>query len=900
MGSAESSSSDPPATPPNATATLADLSVEGERVLGRVRAGLFAADDEPVRIDRFVILRRLGSGGMGDVFLAFDPELDRRVALKVVRSDRDTPTRQDALVHEAQAVARLAHPHVVTVFEVGREDGRVWVAMEYVEGQTLRKWSTAAPRRRDEILDAYAQAGRGLVAAHAAGVVHRDFKPDNVLVGTDGRVRVVDFGLARVGGSPPTLETDGATLAGTPRYMAPELFAGAASDAASDQFAFAVALWEALAGKPPFSGSCLPEIVDAAEHQRIDPPPADAPIPRTLQRALVRALAADPARRHPDLHALLAAIEHERARPRRRRAFLGVAGSIAIGAAVVAAWPDPERCASGAERVDSVWNADRRAIVENAIAHATGDPTVGVGTVRSIDDFTTAWSSARDEVCAATVTRAELSREVLDARTTCLDRALVRAGALVDLFVEMRSDDADRELAWGAHDAVAALPRPDACLLLGRPREAVDACATDVHAQIDRATALRDAGRVGASLDPLRAAVASASACEGTQALAEAKTELATALADADDPTAEDELASAVAHGLEVDASASLARAASRLADLQGVDRGRAELGFVWSDVAIAAARRDGEDSSTLTDALQTRANLLGADMRADEAAVVAAEVLDRRRREVGPDHPSVAAAIDVLAWVEQLRGRWADALDLRRQSLALREASHPPRHPACARTHNAIGVVLGSMGRADEARAELELAIEMLEEAFGPRHRELAAPLLNLADQHARAGRPEAALPLLERAMVIAEADDNPRYLDAVLAIGAIALAENGELAASEAQWRRLVDLRTVRFGAEDVRLVQAEFGLCRVLLMQERPAEALPSCRRAATIDEAGSDPDDPAVFDTLAILVEAAAGAGEIEEARIAADRAIVRARRAAIPERRVEAIRALIQR
>jgi predicted Ser/Thr protein kinase len=863
-----------------------DLSLEGERVLARVREGLFGADDAPLRIGRFVILRRLGAGGMGEVFLAADPELDRRVAIKLVRGDQDTASRQDALQREAQAVARLAHPHVVAVYEVGRNEGRVWVAMEYVEGQTLRRWLTEAPRGRAAILDAFLQAGRGLQAAHAAGVVHRDFKPDNVLVGVDGRVRVVDFGLARVGET----STDDTAFAGTPRYMAPELFAGGVSDARSDQYAYAVALWEAVCGAPPFAAANMAELVEGVARGRIDSPPASARVPRSLLRALEKALSPNPSARHRDVAALLDIVVRVRDAPRRRRTMFVMAGALGLGATAVAIIPERDDCPPGSERIDPVWNATRSDRVRDAIANATSTPEAATGTIAALDDFSGAWAETHEHVCEAG--RGEASRELTDARMTCLDRALVRAGALVDLYAQ--TDD-DRELAFGALDAVAALPQPSSCLGVGRPSEVVDACAADVYEQIDRARAMRDAGRVAAAIEPLRAAVASASSCEGVLALAEARAELATALADADRHDAEAELSAAAAYALEVDAPASLARAATRLAALQGAHRGNADVGFAWNDIAMAAARREGPDSDALIDALETRANLLGAELRADEAAAAAAEVLERRRRQLGPSHPAVAGALDVLAWVEQLRSNWPEALALHRQALALREQAYSPTHPACARTHNAIGVVLGSMDRSDEAQQELQLAVRMLEESLGPRHAEVATPLLNLADLHARAGRPAETLPLLARVEAIA--DDNPRYLDAVLAIRAVALAEQDDLAASEAEWRRLVDVRTVRFGEDDVRLVQAYYNLCRVLHMQDRARDALDPCRRAVTIDEAHSDPDDPAVFDTLDQFVRVALAAGEAGEAQVAAERAYARAARSGVPAEQVEKLRGL---
>jgi tRNA A-37 threonylcarbamoyl transferase component Bud32 len=285
----------------------------------RRRDPVVAAGDT---IGRYIILARLGAGGMGVVYTAYDPQLDRKVALKLLRAggaiaDDEARSR---LVREAQAIAQLSHPNVVAVYDVGTADtGEVYIAMELVEGETMTSWLGHWDRSWREILDLFFQAGRGLSAAHARGLVHRDFKPDNVLVGTDGRVRVTDFGLARslidqveeelrdrprpdLAALRVTLTATG-TVLGTPRYMAPEQLRGADADARSDQFSFCVALFEALYGLHPLPGDSVIEMVQhAAEPQ---PPPADTKVPPQIGRAIMRGLSSEPNKRFPTLAALL-------------------------------------------------------------------------------------------------------------------------------------------------------------------------------------------------------------------------------------------------------------------------------------------------------------------------------------------------------------------------------------------------------------------------------------------------------------------------------------------------------------------------------------------------------------------------------------------------------------------
>ncbi|MBX3200448.1 MAG: protein kinase [Labilithrix sp.] len=272
------------------------------------------------RVARYVVERELGRGGMGVVFAAYDPALQRKVALKVVRADDDDQSAQARMMREARAMASLAHPNVVTIHDVGElPDGQIFLAMELVDGQTLRALMRG-PQPIVHALDLFAQAGRGLAAAHAAGLVHRDFKPDNVLVGRDGRVRVTDFGLVRP--SPDqalSLASGGALTAagsvlGTPAYMAPEQHVGIPASAQADQFAFAVALYEALTGKRPFTGASYDEIRTAKLHRARAPWPAELAIPEPVRAGTDRALARAPEERHATMQDLLTILDDARAR----------------------------------------------------------------------------------------------------------------------------------------------------------------------------------------------------------------------------------------------------------------------------------------------------------------------------------------------------------------------------------------------------------------------------------------------------------------------------------------------------------------------------------------------------------------------------------------------------------
>jgi serine/threonine protein kinase len=280
------------------------------------------------RVGRYLVLSALGAGGMGVVFAAWDPHLGRKIALKLLRSSvasssKDARTR---LRREAQAIAQLSHPNVVSIYDVGTtDDNALYIAMEFVEGDTLTSWLRSYPRTWREIVDVFRQAARGLLAAHSVGLLHRDFKPDNVLVGGDGRVRVTDFGLARsvllpdeAAQAKPVMSaldvalTATGTVLGTPRYMPPEQLTGPDLDARSDQFSFCIALYEALYGRHPLPGGTSVAMLDHGE--RAAAPPGGSKAPPTIGRAVLRGLERDRAKRFPSMGALIDALE---VRPQR-------------------------------------------------------------------------------------------------------------------------------------------------------------------------------------------------------------------------------------------------------------------------------------------------------------------------------------------------------------------------------------------------------------------------------------------------------------------------------------------------------------------------------------------------------------------------------------------------------
>jgi tRNA A-37 threonylcarbamoyl transferase component Bud32 len=387
-------------------------------------------------LGRYWLERELGAGAMGVVHAAFDPDLKRRVAIKVLREANDTAEARERLLREARAMARLAHPNVVTVYEVGTTSGRDFVAMELIDGESIAAWLRGAAPGHAAILDAFIAAGRGLAAAHAAGIVHRDFKPHNVLRSRDGRIAVTDFGLARAAQDGPPVELDetlpiGAeassqaprteltatgALLGTPAYMAPEQWRGGAVTPATDQFAYCVALWEALAGERPFRGPTLDDLRDQIAR---GPAAIDASrIPRRLRNVLRRGLDPDPARRWPSMKALLGHLARARRRPGVALAIAIAAGALATAAAVIAglrAGPPPAlACDPPRLDVTTVWSPEIAADLRARTSDAH---------VRILDAAHRQWQIARTAACRA-------DPQVKQFQLVCLDGVLRRFAAL--------------------------------------------------------------------------------------------------------------------------------------------------------------------------------------------------------------------------------------------------------------------------------------------------------------------------------------------------------------------------------------------------------------------------------------------------------------------------------------
>lgn len=341
--------SEPPHRPtPDPLGDTADVSLikqSGMRQIGKT-------------FGKYTLVDRIGAGAMGVVYRAEDPALGRKVALKLLHKPDDALAKR--LVQEAKSMAQVNHPNVVQVYDAGISDGSTFIAMELIKGGSLRVWQQEK-RPLHEIIEAYIAAGRGLAAAHAAGIIHRDFKPDNCLVGTDGRVRVTDFGLASARpneGSDETPEelelTNSGVVLGTPAYMAPEQFTGGNVDPRTDQFNYCVALYEALYGMRPFKGKSFDELGDNVCEGRVSPAPAGARVSGAMRTILLRGLSKVPGNRYPTMENLLDDLGRDRTRAWRNTGFVAAALAAALGLGLSADFVVRDRVsASNAQSFDA-------------------------------------------------------------------------------------------------------------------------------------------------------------------------------------------------------------------------------------------------------------------------------------------------------------------------------------------------------------------------------------------------------------------------------------------------------------------------------------------------------------------------------------------------------------------
>ena len=890
---------------------------EAEAVRARVLKRLIDEDEGPTRIGRFVLLERVAEGGMGIVFAAYDPELDRKVAVKLLRRDLADESVRRRIVREAQAMAKLSHPNVAQVYEVGEHQGRTLIAMEFVRGETLRAWQKHEHPWR-EVLDVYLQAGRGLAAAHAAGLVHRDFKPDNAIVTPRGvhgetegpRVRVLDFGLARASEAPPELATGTllpaphepalatplthtGSIMGTPAYMAPEQFLGEEVTAQSDQFAFCVALWEALHGERPFAGTTRADLVANVTRGRMREVPKQSRVPTWLRAVLTRGLAVGPADRFATMDALLGALRNDPTRRRRRILLAGsVVATVALGIAGVDGAQRYRRaqqiaaCEDAGNAIDEVWNADARTRAHDALI------ATGVGYAPTTAERVMPWLDERAEEWRAHATSACMDADVhetMDADTRaraqwCLDDRRLELAALVDELGR-----ADAEVVRSAVHAASALAPSSSCVdvralaLLPAPPEpdARDAI-TKARGELAQARASILAGKYAAGLEAARRARARADEIGWpplSAAALEAEGDLLGWLGEYSESEAV--LTAAYLAAAKADDWDTAAWAATGLVYVVGSSQARYREGLAWAKHAEVAATHAG-DPQGLRDAALSKhvALVLNASGASDEARSLQSHVLAIQEAVLGSEHLDVAATLGNLANVYSDTGDYAEARALNQRVLAIRTAALGPDHPDLATTLNNLANVELYTGAFAESKRLHRRALEIDEKAFGSRHADVAVDLNNLGLDAFSLGDYAEAQQLFERALsiyAVTVAADHPSVGTALTNLASVHYAFNDNAKARDV-YRRALVIYEKALGADhpQVAMLLNNLGAAEFALGDYAESKALNE--RALAIDERTYGVDAPEVGSALMDLCKVALVQSRFGDAAALAERAV----------------------
>ncbi len=852
-----------------------DPSLSEARRRERVRAALFEGQPLPrERLGRFILLDVLGKGGMGTVLRAHDQRLDRQVALKVLHPA--VAERHAArLVREAQALAKLSHPNVVQVYEVGEAETRTFIAMELVRGKTLHRWQRESPGPPwRALVEAYLQAGAGLAAAHAAGLVHRDFKPANCIIDDEGRARVLDFGLVREADepSPPASAGDcspgeapegdsaltgtGAML-GTLAYMPPEQMQGLSADARSDQFSFCVSLYEAVYGERPFFDEQLRAHKLTGAVAEVRPAPKGSRVPTTLRRVLLRGLSSDREARWPSMDALLAALRQQVAPRRRRRLGLGLGLAIAGGSLVALRYTGEEpRCEGARAQLEGVWDDARKQEVEAALlgTELSYAEATWVRVEQRLDDYGRDWVSKREEVCEATRIHGEQTEEVMDLRVACLSRQRIALRKSIDVLVH-----ADQTAVKRAVTLVASLPDLSRCddvnalrsgLTLPSQREVIvppevlppeDSPVANERERLAEARALRKVGLYEQAAAVIQEVVDRAEVLGHAPLMAEARLERANVRrARAEYADAEEDLEAAYLLAVELGHRAVEEEATSRLVFTVGVEQGRYAEGQQWAKLALALARRPDADDRVEGLTLNNVGAVLMQQGDLDGALDYYRQALAVWERALGPRHPNVATPLNNIGLALRQQRELDGALEHYQRALRIWEDALGPQHPDVAGSLNNIGGVLQMQGRLDEAREYYEQALQIREDALGSEHPDLAETLVNIGTLLQTQDRLEDALRYHERAFTLWERALGPEHQSLAVALNNIGmvLQHQGKLDEARGKHQRALAIFEGALGPEHPTLAWPLIALADIALDRQDFEVAREHAERAVSV--------------------------------------------------------------
>jgi len=723
-------------------------------------------------VGRYRLLQCVGRGGMGEVYAAHDPELDRKIAIKIMRANA-VPDGVEAarMMREARTIARLSHPNLVTVYDVGSADGRVFVAMELIEGDTIAAWLDRRRRPRDEILRVFGLAGRGLAAAHRAGIIHRDFKPQNVMVTPDGAVRVMDFGLAALrqtllGPNAPRLTRIGSIL-GTPLYMSPEQLCGQSVDPRADQFSFCIALYEALYGERPFGGDNFAQLRAAVLEGKPRPPPVPSRVPTRVRAILLRGLSVVPGKRFPDMDALLEALEQVTAKRPGLSRLLGVGaatGALAFGVAFGVAWHlrgarSLSKCASPPAIINAAWptaeDDARRTQVRSAFL-AANVPDARDRYERasqSLDAYANAWAGLYRQNCEAEAAGTDRP-EAIALRNGCLDQRAANLGALREAFAH-----ADAKVVRKAVAATLMLPPLDSCAdaqalktVAAPTDEPLRARVQTLRGRLAALWAMAAAGQDWQVLKPMGALVDEIRAAGHAPLLAEALIVYGRIRSPFDPEGAEPIYEEAFKRAEAIRSDELAAEAAIQLVTIAGAIGHQFDRGERWARIAETTVER-GVPLRVRGSFLHSRGTLFAArgSWRLAEGDFSAAVAI--RQQALGTAHPNLAASMTNLARAILVLGDARRAHDIANRALSIAGAFFPAESYEVGAARLVRGQALIALDRAGEARADMEAVLDTFERALGRDHPFLADPMTGLGEVALSEHKPADAQALLERA---------------------------------------------------------------------------------------------------------------------------------------------------
>lgn len=803
-------------------------------------------------LGRLVLGDTLGSGAFGRVVSAYDPELKRKLAVKILKSEVfQSLGGQDAqrrLLREARAMAKISHANVVTVHDIGMVDEQVYVAMEFVEGGNMRDWLDQESRSWQEILAKFTDAGKGLAAAHRVELVHRDFKPDNVLVGSDGRVCVADFGLVSIGrrgddnvrssefptgiASEEINLTQAGALMGTALFMAPEQHLGKEVTPACDQFAFCVSLYVALCGKQPYVGTTYKQLRQNVLRGNLRGMPKGSKVPRWLRRLVTKGLARHAEDRHESMDSLLEALQKppsSRWSRGLRLLAIPVVGLSLYGAYSLSPDEKSERCEDPDKRLHGVWDSSTQAAIAQSFA-VSGSSAGYAVYQNSIDRQVADWRAAYARVCEQSVSESAAAQTENSAQQDCLNE---RLHYLRRLNSEL-SSGADRSLLNSALKVVVNLPPLSQCANdRTEPNEASPLAAEDrkavaaLHAAREKAQALFDLGKFSESIELLEEALRIDVSHARTRGLAlfllgEAKTDVGQL------EEAELLLQRTVEEGTLAGDDILVARAWLALHFIEGTERENFPRSREYARMAELSMLRGRANERQLAQLSRSRATVLFREGKAKDSIELLEKILPIYEAEGA--NTGLANLLSLLGDAKVSDRRIDEALEHYKLALAHIESLVGADHPENIYVLNNMSVALKYQGDIRGAKDVLERSLALTEKNMGETSFSLVPILTNLTSIYRR-------LEMLEKAEAAG--------------LRAIAVGKNIQ-------------------GGEAQRVVKAMTNLAIVRIAQERYREATLLFREILQQQEKSFEGDHPALASAMNNLGESLVSEDKADEA------------------------------